>query len=206
MALIEVSDLENYKETTFTEGQATQAQIILDYINQYIEDESGVIFEDAEGAVLRIKADCDGEIEFTDIPVSNVSLIHDFRTDTDVPANCWEFDGIETICGLYPYQVVDVTVDYTANASAAVYGIALGMASRCMDQVITNQRSDLIIKQVGDVLYQFAPALALQPHEKDVLDRYSRTERTWKLDVKHRNRSRHIPPPFYPDISDETWW
>lgn len=204
MPILTTADLESYMSQEFTDAQTTQADFIIDYVNQFIEDESGVLFESATGAVVRCRADCDGEIDFGNVPVSAVTLIHDYRTNTDMASGTWYFDGIDLLCGFYPYQVVDVTLNYTANASASVYGVALAMASRCMQQIVSNQRTDLKIKQVGDVLYEFAEALALQPNEQAVLDRYSVTETTWKLDVSHRNRnSTYNDYPVWPDISSE---
>jgi len=202
MAIISVTDLQNYMGITFTDTQTVQAAYIVDYINGFINDETDTSFGLETGVTIRVRTDVDGEYILQNIPVSAVTLIHDVATDTDLTSDQWIFDGIDTLCGFWPGQVLDVTMDFGVDpVPGSIIGVALSMAKRAMGQLISNTDSGLVLKQVGDVIYQFGDVLSPNKNEQTVLDAYSVTEFTMKLDSSGTFLKRGRRLPLIPDVS-----
>lgn len=202
MAIISVSDLQTFMGIEFTDIQAAQAAYIVDYINGYINDETDTSFGTETGAVIRVKTDVSGEYIFQNIPVQAVTLVHDVFSDTDLTSSQWSFDGIDVLCGFYPGQVLDITMDFGVDpVPGSIIGVALGMAKRAMGQLISNTDSGLVLKQVGDVIYQYGDVLSPNKNEQTILDSYSVTEFTMKLDSSGTFLKRRDPLPLLPDVS-----
>ena len=185
MAVITLDDLETWMKTTFDDATAAQAQLMVDYINQLIADECNTVFGPETGSVQRCRADADGRIVFFNIPVADVSVVHDYRTDADLSTDVWCFDGIDTVSGLYPGQVVDVTMDFGwPTVPASVKGVALAMAGRGVGQLTSNTPAGVTLKQVGDVIVEYGDVMAPTPTESAILAVYAITEGTIEINVQ----------------------
>lgn len=203
MPIINLDDLEVWMGVTFSDTQAAQANLMIDYVNQYIEDETGTKFGLEEGVVQRIKADCDGAIQFTNIPVSAINSIHDYFTDTDLSTDVWYWDGVDCITGFYAGQVVDVDMDFGwPELPGSVKGVALAMAARGVGQLRSNSPSGVTLKQVGDVIYEYGDVMAPSQTEQTILDNYAVTETTIAVNV-HRMLIPRVTGNYlaFPDVS-----
>lgn len=178
MAILTVDELQVAMNVTFTDGQAGQAQYYIDRVSSFIENQTGAKFSLVTGQVIREQADSYGEVEMMVWPISAITNIHDYLTDTDLPANCYRWDGIQTIYWFRPYQVVDVTVDYGIDpVPADIKGIAIEAIRRGMASNPTSLKS----KAVGDVVYQYGTMLDFPAEDKAVIQSYTSTEGTYQL-------------------------
>ena len=185
MSIITVADLQNYMGITFTGTQTTQAGFIVDFINDYINNETDTSFGLVTGEVMRVKADLDGNVIFQNIPIQLITLVHDVYTNLDFASDGWIFDGIDTLYPFYPGQILDITLNYGVTpVPKAIIGVALAMAKRAMGELLANTGSGLLLKQVGDVIYQFGDVLTPNKVEQSVLDGYSSSEYTIRVDPK----------------------
>lgn len=184
MPIITLDDLEVWMGITVSDTMAAQANLVIDYVCGYIEDETGTKFGLEEGVVQRIRADSDGAIEFTNIPVAAINSIHDYFSNTTLSPDVWYFDGVDCITGFYAGQVVDVDLDFGwPEVPKSVKGVALSMAARGVGQLRSNAPSGITLKQVGDVIYEYGDVMAPSQTEQTILNNYSVTETTISVSV-----------------------
>lgn len=203
MSIIDAEDLEVFMGLTFTSSQSLQAQIIADYASSYIEEETSTEFGFHENYTERQAADADGIYTITSLPVVAVHTIHDYRTDTDLSeGTSWRFDGIDTVYGLYPGQVVDVTYDYGAeDPPESIAGVAYSLASRLMNALIEGNDQGIILRQVGDVIVQFGDLSSFNMMEQKIIDRYDPFS-SYTMDLASRRNLRHGGfRSSFPDVS-----
>jgi len=180
VALLTVSDLEAAMGVTFSEAQVGRAEYLINGLTGYVQLKSGVSFVAVTGAVERFRASAYGRIKFKTLPINAVTTLHDYITNTDITDQSWYFDGIDEIRGLAGYQVVDVTYDYGLTVIpddvkwAATEAVKRGM----LDQGNTN----LKMKQVGDVIYEYGGMFPLTDPEIEIFESYGLGDYTIKLD------------------------
>lgn len=108
LALTTISEVEESTGMTavgVTEQNRWQAYIdsISSFVNGYVDD----IFEEITDDVVRCQADYYGLIDLGGGPISDVTLVANWRTAAEVTYAYW--NGIDQIQRLQPLQVVDVT-------------------------------------------------------------------------------------------------
>jgi hypothetical protein len=131
MALITVEELEAFMGREFTEAEELQAAALIEAVSAVIEIETGVSFELVEDEEIRIQADGYGMIELNAKPISAVTVY-----DLEDPANeqeCAVWDGLATVYGLYPNQVVDIVYSHGySSVPGDIKAVAYGVTSRIM--------------------------------------------------------------------------
>lgn len=107
LALTTIDDIEAATGDPIPLSEEPKWQAYIDsvssFVNGYVDD----IFEEITDDVVRYQADYYGLIDLGGGPISDVSLISNWRTDAEVSYAYW--NGIDQIYGLQPLQVVDVT-------------------------------------------------------------------------------------------------
>ena len=205
MALITVEELETAMGTTFSDSELGKAEYLINGLSAYIESMSGIHFGVVTDQVERMRANPYGRIKFVKQPVSAVTLIHDYSTDSDLTDLNWFFDGIDELRGLYGYQVVDVTYSYGLAPPADVKFAATEAIKRGMYATDTN----LKLKQVGDVVEQYQGMLPLTDQELDIFSSYGQNNWTIRLDPTPYPHSYFSYFPFdltRSDAWDWEWW
>lgn len=207
MAIALVSDVEvalGLAPDTLNTAQTAQVQQYLDTISGWIADITGYQFGSTTETV-RMQADGNGELAMTRYePVSAINTVLDFKTQMYLSAapgtgpQVYYFDGIDTIFGLYPRQVVDVNLTYgDVNIPQSLKGIAVSAAKRAY---LTPD--GLSVKTVGEVSEEYVSrdgALYFTATEREILAGWEDSETSWKLNIR----------PDYPDPRDfwrtESW-
>ena len=167
--------------------------IVSDYINEYVS----VSFFLVEGEVKRFKASYSGEIQLVG-PVHQVTDVVNFRTLT---TSWWaDWDGMNTIFGLEPQEVVDVTYTYGyTSIPSDIVNLATSAVVRLAGGEETSV--DLRSHQVGDVRDEYRDngvAQLLGSYGSTVLAKYS--DDTFTIDTSGSGRypnymSNQIPTP-----------
>lgn len=203
MALLSAEDLEAAMGVTFTDADVAKAQYYINGLSSYIQHKTGVVFSVTTGAVERFRADAYGVVLLTKLPVQEITTVHDFISDTDVPEGGWVWDGLEHITNLCGWQVVDITYSYGLAVPDDVKWAATEACKRGMNN---NANDGLVLKQVGDVIHQYAGMLPLNPTEQEIFNYYGITE--WSIKT-----TKPPPPPYGPlspswpfDVSYEQPW
>jgi hypothetical protein len=185
MAIITVNDLEAFMGKTFTEDEAVQAEAIIDTVEIFIEEVTGLSFTHIPSDTIRIQADGHGIIELASKPVNDVGPIFNMKGDEILE---WEFDGLSAVYNFFPNQVVDLTYDHgyeTPPKGARV--VALGMASR----VLYNP-AGLRQETVGAISVTYpgiggeAGTINLSSLEKKILDDLGRTSYSMRTAVTQK--------------------
>jgi len=189
VALLTVEELEVAVGTSFSDADAARAQYYIDGLSAYIEKKTGTTFSVVEDAVERFRADPYGVVKFTLLPVTAVTTVHDFATDTDLEPGGWVWDGLSRLTNLCGHQVVDVTYSYGLEPPADVKWAATEAVKRGIN---TANNSNLVLKQVGDVIHQFGTMLPLTEAEQEIFNSYGVTEWTLKL-----GPGGDLPPNYY---------
>jgi len=170
MSLLTIQDLEDAMGgVTFDSAETAQATFLIDRVSSYLESATSCKFTPVTGKVARLKADGNGEIFLNYwYPVTDISNFHDFKTDLDITYPRW--DGIERISRLYPHQVIDMTFNYGfTDVPDDIHNVAVDACRRGMNSVPSN----LTLKTVGDVTYQYGDTFAFSAADQNVIDSYS---------------------------------
>lgn len=183
--------------------EAAQAQYQIDRVTSYIENETGVTFGQITGDVLRKRADGGGEIKLIEWPIHLVTLIHDVKRDLDIPFQGnvrTYFDGIDTIYGLRPGKVYDITMDY---GMYPVPNDIKGVAASAVIRELSTEPTDAKQITVGDVTEIFGGLLDFPPGDQHTIDNYTSTEDSWRIESPVRPGHRHNIVLNGPDFCDD---
>lgn len=130
MALITTDELAAFMGRTFTETEEAQAQMFIDSVSLIIESETGVSFSAVDDEEIRIQADGYGMIELSAKPISEVT-IYDIDETTALTYGTW--DGLATVYGLQPNQVVDIIYSHGyTEVPGDIKAVCYGVCSRMM--------------------------------------------------------------------------
>lgn len=180
MGLITVEDLEAFMGREFTEPEEAQAEAIITVVTAVIESETGVSFTLVEDEEIRAQADGYGMIELNAKPISSVA-VYDLDSDDELAEPVW--DGLSTIYGLQPNQVVDIVYSHGyAQVPGDIKAVAYGMSSR----IIYNP-SGLRQETVGSISVTYpgvggeAGTVNMSKLERNVLDKYSAQAKSMRL-------------------------
>lgn len=187
MALITTSELAAFMGRTFTDSEEDQAQLFIDMVSAVIEGETGVSFELVEDEEIRIQADGFGMIELSAKPILAVAV---YDIDETEPLTYGSWDGLATVYGLQPNQVVDIiyTHGYTSipgNIKAVMYGVC----SRMM-----YNPGGLRQETVGAISVTYpgiggeAGTINFSTLEKRVLEKYKDTMKSMRLAGERRRQ------------------
>lgn len=180
MGVITTEDLEAFMGRTFTDAEEAQADAIIEVVTAVIESETGVSFTLVEDEEIRAQADGYGMIELNARPISDVT-VYDIDTTDELAEPVW--DGLATIYGLQPNQVVDIVYSHGyAQVPGDIKAVAYGMSSR----IIYNP-SGLRQETVGAISVTYpgiggeAGTINMSNLEKNVLEKYARQNRSMRL-------------------------
>jgi hypothetical protein len=180
MGLITVEELEAFMGRTFTDTEVNQAEAIIATVSAVIESETGVSFSLTEDEEIRVQADGYGMIELNAKPISDVTVYDVGSTDILTYA-AW--DGLCTIYGLQPNQVVDVVYSHGySTIPGDIKAVVYGVASRIM-----YNPSGLRQETVGAISVTYpgiggeAGTINFSTLEQKVLSKYSATEKSMRL-------------------------
>jgi len=178
MGLLTVDELEDAMGgVSLTEAQTNCANYLISRVSSYLESITGVTFEPKTDFTFRAKADMNGQVTTPVWPVTDVSNFHDFKTDLDITYPRW--DGMDMFYGMFPRQVIDITVSYgMETVPIAMKNVAIEAVRRGMSANATS----LVSKTVGDVIYVFGDMLTFPAADQEVIDSYEVTQGTYTLD------------------------
>lgn len=156
-------------------------QHYIDAVSAFINGYVSVTFESVTDDTIRYRADYYGVIDLGGDPVSSVSSVKDWQTQTAVN---YGWDGLCYLFDLEPNQVVDVTFthgyasvpdDIRFMATEAVLGV-LGLGATGPLKSFT----------VGDVTEVYTAGVQEEPTavvslSRSVLMRYTDVETSWRL-------------------------
>jgi hypothetical protein len=185
MGLITVEELEAFMGRTFTEAEEAQAAAMIEAISAVIESETGVSFTLVEDEEIRAQADGFGMIELNAKPISEVT-VYDLDTEDELAEPVW--DGLSTIYGLQPNQVVDIIYSHGyPQVPGDIKAVAYGMSSR----MIYNP-SGLRQETVGSISVTYpgiggeAGTINFSGLERKVLEKYSAQAKSMRLAGQRR--------------------
>lgn len=191
MALITVEELEAFMGRTFTDAEEAQAEAIITAVTAVIESETGVSFEITVDEEIRTQADGYGMIELNAKPVSEVTV---YCIDSDEEHSSYVWDGLATIYGLQPNEVVDIMYSHGySTVPGDIKAVAYGMSSR----IIYNP-SGLRQETVGAISVTYpgiggeAGTINMSNLEKKVLEKYSAQMKSMRL-AGQRRRASSLP-------------
>jgi hypothetical protein len=180
MGLITVEELEAFMGRTFTDTEVSQAEALIDTVSSVVEAETGVSFSLVDNEEIRIQADGYGMIELSAKPISAVT-VYDINSDDEILDAAW--DGLCTIYGLQPNQVVDVVYSHGySTVPGDIKAVVYGICSRIM-----YNPAGLRQETVGAISVTYpgiggeAGTINFSTLEQKVLDKYSRTEKSMRL-------------------------
>jgi hypothetical protein len=185
MALITVEELEAFMGRTFTESEEAQAEALIDAVSFVIEGEAGVSFSLVENEEIRVQADGYGMIELNAKPISAVA-VYDVGGTDELAYAAW--DGLCTVWGLQPNQVVDIVYSHGyAAIPGDIKAVAYGVASRIMVNP-----GGLRQETVGAISVTYpgiggeAGTINFSKLEQRILGKYSAQEKSMRLAGERR--------------------
>lgn len=185
MALITVEELEAFMGRQFTDTEEAQAASIIDVASFVIESEAGVNFTPVADEEIRLQADGYGMIELNAKPITEVAIYEVDGTD-EITSAAW--DGLCTIYGLEPNQVVDIVYSHgystvPGDIKAVVYGVT--------SRIMVNP-GGLRQETVGAISVTYpgiggeAGTINFSTLEKRILAKYSAQEKSMRLAGQRR--------------------
>lgn len=185
MGLITVEELAAFMGRTFTESEESQAEAIISAVSFVIEGEAGVSFTPVLDEEVRMQADGYGMIELNAKPVASVTVYEVDGVD-ELSYPVW--DGLCTIYGLEPNQVVDIIYSHGyPSVPGDIKAVAYGVCSR----ILINP-GGLRQETVGAISVTYpgiggeAGTINFSRLEKRILDKYSATEKSMRLAGQRR--------------------
>lgn len=170
---------------TFTESEEAQAQMFIDNVSIIIESETGVSFAAVDNEEIRIQADGYGMIELSAKPISQVA-VYDLDETTPLVYGTW--DGLATVYGLQPNQVVDIVYSHGyATVPGDIKAVCYGVCSRMM-----YNPGGLRQETVGAISVTYpgiggeAGTINFSTLERRVLEKYSNTMASMRLAGERR--------------------
>lgn len=191
MALITAAELAAFMGRTFTDAEQDQAEAIIEAVSSVIESQTGVSFTLVEDEEIRIQADGYGMIELSAKPVIAVT-VYDVDETEELSYGSW--DGLITVYGLQPNQVVDIiyTHGYT-SVPGDIKAVCYGVCSR-----IVYNPGGLRQETVGAISVTYpgiggeAGTINFSTLENKVLDKYSTKAKSMRL-AGQRRRYASLP-------------
>lgn len=182
--------------------EGKQAQHYITAVEAYVSTVTGLMFGDAvTDAVIRQQADYYGIVELENDPqaVTSVVDVNDVsQTDLlTVGLGTWFgcrgvlYDGLNTISGLYPHQVVDVTMDYGTDITVALQSF---VAEAVLEILTGTDPTDVVTLTIGNKTetYQKVKTVA-EKLDQAVFDYFRVTEQTWRLGPTQFPRYPNLP-------------
>lgn len=186
--LITVEELEAFMGREFTEAEEAQAEAIIQTVTAVIESETGVSFELVVDEEIRAQADGYGMIELNAKPIAEVAV---YDIDTDEAHQSYIWDGMCTIYGLQPNEVVDIIYSHGyGTVPGDIKAVAYGMSSR-----ILYNPSGLRQETVGAISVTYpgvggeAGTINLSKLERNVLEKYALGAKSMRLAGERRRYS-----------------
>lgn len=185
MPLITVEELEAFMGREFSEAEADQAEALVEAITDTVEGITGISFSVVADEEVRMQADGYGIIELNAKPVSAVAVYPMDEADEHSSAT---WDGMQTIYGLYPNEVVDVVYSHGySSVPGDIKTVAKGVASRIM-----YNPSGLRQETVGAISVTYpgvggeAGTINFSRLEQKVLAKYTAMVKSWRMDAQRR--------------------
>lgn len=185
MALITVEELEAFMGREFDASEEAQAEVVIDSVSEIIEGVTGVTFSLVTNEEIRAQADGYGIIEFNAKPITAVSV---YDIDGTVALDYATWDGLSSVYGLQPNQVVDIVYSHGyAVVPGDIKAVAYGACSRVMFNP-----SGLRQETVGAISVTYpgiggeAGTINFSRLEQKVLDKYKRMARSMRMAVERR--------------------
>lgn len=187
MALITTDELAAFMGRTFTETEENQAQMFIDNVSVIIESETGVSFAAVDNEEIRIQADGYGMIELSARPISEISV---YDIDQTTPLTYGTWDGLATVYGLQPNQVVDIIYSHGYSVVPGdIKAVCYGVCSRMM-----YNPGGLRQETVGAISVTYpgiggeAGTINFSTLERRVLAKYSNTMKSMRLAAQLRRQ------------------
>lgn len=189
--LISVLELETFMGKEFTEAEELQAEATIQNVSYVIEHIVGFPFEYLEDDFIWIQADGHGIIDLSAKRIVDVSEL--INKDGDSISG-WEWDGMGSVYGLFPLQVVGLTYSHGyEEVPRVIKSVALGMASRVM-----YNPAGLRQETVGAISVTYpgiggeAGTINLSRLEREILEDFGRRAASMRLAIT-RKRIASLP-------------
>jgi hypothetical protein len=200
--LLTIDYLEAAMGKTFSDEEAGQVQFLIDGVSSYIETYTGTAFSPVVDQTIRFRSDSYGCIPLFKHPVTNVSVVHDYRDNFDLVAGVsYIWDGLQTIRGLRTRHVYDVTFSYGYDPCPLAVQV---VATKAVMRGLSSTPSNLKALTVGDITEQYGDMLDFSDADVLILDNFKDTEGTIRLDAGIDSE----PYGWGPDVllNGPDWW
>lgn len=180
-AFVTVEDVEIALNETFDSGEVDRAQFLINSLSAYITSEIGIEFGEVEDAEEKWQADYLGIVEIYQ-PNLEISTVKDRLGGT---AEYW-FDGANTIYGLYPNQVVYVTLSY--GLGAVPDDLKFVVIQAVGDAFNGYGTADLQSRTVGDTVDVYrgnVVSLFNALGGQAIIDSYKEQHTTWRVGPRY---------------------
>ncbi len=175
-----------------TAEEAAQWQFQIDAISAYINSYVSVSFELIEDDIVRYEADYYGVINLGGDPISTVSSVVSWQSQSAVS---YYWNGLDEIRGLCPNEVVDIT--YSHGYSTIPEDVK-HMATQAVTGVLDlGATGSLTSFTVGDVTEVYSNpdgnGVTTVSLQRAVLDKYSDTYGSWRLGSNYNTGGSQLP-------------
>lgn len=160
---------------------------LIDQVTAYIENETFTAFSLHTNETVRYRADGWGIVELLGpvVSVSTITPLIQSRYTYRYDGWYWtasEWNGMDEIDGLAPYEVVDVTYTYgydLPDVPQDIKGVAI---STVVHEINGLTADELKEKTVGDITYKWNPSeVDFDAFGLSVLNSYRGVGKTWRL-------------------------
>lgn len=173
-------------------AESDKWQFYIDAISAYINGYVEVSFEEIADDVVRYEADYYGLINLGGDPVSTVTAVNDFLSQSGVS---YYWNGLDEILGLCPNQVVDVT--YTHGYATVPDDIKFVATQAVIGVLDLGATGSITSFTVGDVTEVYSDpskeGTTVVELQKSVLDRYSNIYGSWRLGSTYSTGNQQLP-------------
>lgn len=191
MGLVTIAEIEAALGSDIETADEPRVQWYIDVVSEFVETYTDQSFTAVTGETQICESDRRGCIEF---PSLNAVTKVEFRdpwlgTYTETTSGNYAFDGINTIYALDPYATYRVTVSYGwTTVPTDIKGVIVQLVLAGTG-LAPGSSGGLAAYRVGDVEETYGvtaaenggPIVTMASLQRDVLDAYRLTTRTWRM-------------------------
>lgn len=200
MSIITLTDVGETMGVVFDPMSAAgkQAQRYINKVSRYVNQSCETSFDASVTTTMNVQADYMGEVDLRRSPITaltKVTTLTDTTTDllTTTAWRCIRYDGVSELSGLWPHEIVQVTLTYGyATAPLEVQDAVTDIVVEALGGANADTVAALT---VGDRTEEYKGMSALiETMGAEVLDGYRRTEYTMRLGpLEHPTRNNDDP-------------
>lgn len=179
--LASIEDLEALLGRELTAAEQAQALLFLEYASDFIREYTGRSFEYRSNHLIRIQADAHGIIDLPDPPIHAVATVLDAEDDEEIDG--WRWDQMWRLSCIPAWRTCKVTYTHGfVDVPPAIVGVVASMAARqFINPAGIRQETVGAISVTYASVFGEAGAIGLSGMERQVLERYRDSARSWRI-------------------------